>query len=55
MNAKKAKKIRRRARQLTQHLPEHCYREEGKQSKLGECTRGAYQALKSGRVRVAIE
>lgn len=57
MNAKKAKKIRRRARELTAHLPELSRKEiEGnrltKQSVLGECQRGAYKALKRGRVNV---
>lgn len=51
MNAKRAKALRRRARQATQHLPEAYYC--GKQTKrLGECRRGAYQALKTGRVAV---
>lgn len=57
MNAKKAKKIRRRARELTAHLPELSRKEVEsnrltKQSVLGECQRGAYKALKKGRVNV---
>ena len=45
MNAKTAKKLRKQARQYTQHLPDRTY--EG--NRLGECTRGAYKALKSAR------
>ena len=45
MNAKKAKALRKQARQYTQHLPERTY--DG--NRLGECTRGAYKALKSAR------
>jgi len=45
MNSKKAKSLRRKARQYTQHLPEVKY--DG--SRLGECTRGAYKALKRQR------
>ena len=57
MNAKKAKQIRRRARELTAHLPELSRKEVKsnrltKQSVLGECQRGAYKALKKGRVNV---
>ena len=51
MNAKKAKALRRRAALATQQLPEAYYC--GKQTKrLGECRRGAYQALKAGNVRI---
>lgn len=46
MNSKKAKALRRQAKQYTQHLPEVAY----KDGKLGECTKGAYRALKRGRV-----
>lgn len=53
MNAKKAKAIRRRAKQLTEHLPERVAT-GGKTERLGECKRGAYKALKEGRVDVAI-
>jgi len=49
MNSKKAKQIRRRAKKLTQHLPDIGYTQT-KTTRLGECTRGAYRALKSGRV-----
>lgn len=59
MNSKKAKKIRRRAKELTEHLPEITRKEVEsnrltKQSVLGECQRGAYKALKKGRVNVAV-
>jgi len=58
MNAKKAKKMRRKARELTAHLPELERRDiesnrYTKQSVLGECQRGAYKAIKKGRVNVA--
>ncbi len=45
MNAKKAKALRKQAKQYTQHLPERTYTG----NRLGECTRGAYKALKSQR------
>lgn len=45
MNAKKAKALRKQAKQYTQHLPERTYTG----NRLGECTRGAYKALKSAR------
>jgi hypothetical protein len=48
MNAKKAKQLRRRARELTAHAPQESYH-EGKTRRLAECTKGAYRALKSGR------
>ena len=51
MNAKKAKAIRRRARELTPGYAQESYR-DGKTVYLGECTKGAYRALKSGRVKV---
>lgn len=51
MNAKRAKALRRQARQYTQHLPEVTYHD----GRLGECTRGAYQALKAGKVRRVVE
>lgn len=53
MNAKRAKAIRKRAKQLTAHLPEHVEK-EGKTTRLGECQRSAYKALKRGRVNVAV-
>ena len=46
MNAKAAKRLRRQAKQYTQHLPEVTY----SGNRLGECTKGAYRALKRGRV-----
>lgn len=46
MNAKQAKRLRRQAKQYTQHLPDVIYTG----TRLGECTRGAYKALKRGRV-----
>lgn len=58
MNAKKAKALRRRAKAATQGLPEESYIERKthpqyvnspRQKRLGECTKGAYKALKSGR------
>lgn len=54
MNAKKAKAVRRRARELTSHLPEHVTISSGKTKRLGECKRGAYKALKEGRFNVAV-
>ena len=51
MNSKKAKALRRQARQYTQHLPDVAYAH----GRLGECTRGAYQALKAGKVRRVVE
>ncbi len=54
MNAKKAKQLRRRARRLTQHLNEAEYI-EGKTVRLGECTKGAYKALKTERFRTIVE
>lgn len=59
MNAKKAKKMRRKAQELTAHLPEITRRDiesnrYTKQSVLGECQRGAYKAIKKGRVNVAV-
>jgi len=48
MNARKAKALRKQARQYTPHLPEHDYTETAT-TRLGECTRGAYQALKRQR------
>lgn len=50
MNSKKAKAIRRRAKELTAHLPEHSTIDIGKTKRLGECKRGAYKALKKGEV-----
>lgn len=50
MNAKKAKAARRKARSMTDHLPDVVY----SKGRLGECTRGAYQAIKEGRVHVAV-
>lgn len=54
MNAKKAKAARRKARSLTQHLPEHNWLTQHGTHRLGECTRGAYRAIKEGRVHVAV-
>jgi len=54
MNAKAAKAMRRRAQALTEHLPDTEYLPRamsGKTTRLGECRRGAYQALKRGAVR----
>lgn len=48
MNAKKAKALRKQAKQYTKHLPDTAYTETVT-TKLGECTRGAYKALKSAR------
>jgi len=45
--AAKLKKVRRRAEELTKHLP--AYERDG--TRLGECTRGAYKALKRGKFR----
>lgn len=45
MNAKKAKALRKQAKQYTPHLPDRTYYG----NKLGECTRGAYKALKQQR------
>lgn len=53
MNAKQAKRLRKRANELTKHLPEHGYH-KGKTKILSECKRGAYQALKRGKVNVAV-
>lgn len=50
MNGKQAKKLRKQARKYTEHLPDTSY-QDGRGKKLGECTRGAYQALKLGRVK----
>lgn len=48
MNAKKAKRLRKRAQELTRHAPDTIYHNT-KTQRLGECTKGAYRALKSGR------
>ena len=53
MNAKQAKRLRRKAEGYTGHLPDSAYIKT-KQNRLGECTRGAYKALKKGRVNVAV-
>ena len=63
MNAKKAKALRRRAKELTSHAPQESYHpdrikdklgnDKGQKTRLlGECTKGAYRALKSGRFNV---
>lgn len=55
MNAKQAKRLRRRARELTPHLPESDYQGahlSDRTRRLGECRRGAYKALKSGSFKV---
>lgn len=54
MNAKKAKAIRRKAKQLTGHLPDVSQRKDGGTVMLGECKKGAYKALKRGVVDVAV-
>ena len=46
MNAKKAKALRKKAKKYTQHLPDIDYTPTVT-TRLGECTRGAYKALKS--------
>jgi hypothetical protein len=45
MNAKKAKALRKAAEKYTKHLPDVSYTD----GRLGECTRGAYRALKRQR------
>ncbi len=58
MNAKKAKAMRRRARELTFHAPDERYLDPsitGGQRRLAESTKGAYRALKSGRYNVAVQ
>ena len=47
MNAKAAKRLRKQAKQYTPHLPDKTY--DG--NRLGECTRGAYKALKRQRFK----
>lgn len=54
----KLKKLRRDAERYTQHLPDYATKSSkvktiGTQGtvQLGECTRGAYKALKRGKVR----
>ena len=55
MNAKQAKRLRKRAKELTPHCDEVGYHDM-KTKRLNECTRGAYQALKKGRFKhVAIQ
>lgn len=54
MNAKKAKAVRRRAKELTAHLPDHSTINDGKTKRLGECKRGAYKALKEGKFNVVV-
>ena len=60
MNSKKAKALRRRARELTAHAPVEAYHPDRRKAsngrlgpqetrRLAECTKGAYRALKSGR------
>lgn len=53
MNSKKAKKARRMAKQLTQHLPERKYLsgDKNKMTVLHGCTKGAYKAIKKGKVK----
>jgi len=63
MNAKKARKLRQQARKYTPHLPEVSYQDHVRVAclmptesvRLGECTRGAYRALKSGAYRRVVE
>lgn len=51
MNSKKAKAMRKRARQLTEGSPERDYltANSGRTRMLAQSTRGAYRALKSQR------
>lgn len=53
MNAKQAKRLRRKAEKCTEQLPTQTYI-KSKTKRLGECTKGAYKALKKGRVNVAV-
>lgn len=48
MNAKRAKALRKAAIQYTKGLPEETYTDT-QTRRLGESTKGAYRALKSGR------
>ena len=54
MNAKKAKKLRRRAKLATQNLENESYVQGNVSSMrmLHNCTKGAYRALKRNKVRV---
>ena len=49
--ATKLKKLRRLAERATKHLDAETYT-EAPTRKLGECTKGAYKALKSGKFKV---
>ena len=52
MNAKKAKALRKRARELTLHAPDESYLHPALtkgQRRLAESTKGAYRVLKSGK------
>ena len=49
MNAKKAKALRKQAKRYTPHLPDYAY-SQTPTTRLGECTRGAYKALKRNRL-----
>jgi len=49
MNAKQAKRLRREARRLTPHLADTTYAIDRTTIRTGECRRGAYKALKTGR------
>lgn len=58
--AKRLREARQLARRTTEHLPEHKLESNDKvktistsgTQRLGECTRGAYKALKRGKVRI---
>lgn len=55
--ATKLKALRKTARESTKHLASETYEQKHTitQRKLGECTKGAYRALKAGRVKVVTE
>lgn len=54
MNAKKAKKARQLAKKFTEHLPDNGHVRRGGQTVLSECKRGAYKAIKRGKIDVAL-
>ena len=52
--ATKLKQLRKKAREATSHLDAESYRHTNAMTKtLGECTKGAYKALKAGSVKIA--
>lgn len=56
MNSKKAKALRRKAREVTPNQPEQGYLTLDGTRHLSQSTKGAYRALKSGRFsRVAVQ